>query len=112
VEVRVRESGEPCRRDLRRPLRMYHGSKKRACAAAGLHLESGGGLPPPPPKFVEVPGTTATWVAPAGMPAARALGCGGCTSCGCVCAVCVRAEPVRAGSADFFLGGGRFLADS
>jgi hypothetical protein len=30
-----------------------------------------------------VPGTAATWVAPIGMPAARALGCGGCTSCGC-----------------------------
>jgi hypothetical protein len=39
-----------------------------------------------------VPGTAATWVAQAGMPAARALGYGGCTSCGCVCAASMANE--------------------
>jgi hypothetical protein len=33
--------------------------------------------------------TAATWVAPTGTPVARALWCGGCTSCACLCAVCV-----------------------
>jgi hypothetical protein len=32
----------------------------------------------------------ATWVAPTGTPAARALGCGGRTSCGCVDTACAR----------------------
>jgi hypothetical protein len=37
-----------------------------------------------------MPGTAAMWVAPTGTPAARAPGCGGCTSCGCVDTVCAR----------------------
>jgi hypothetical protein len=52
---------------------------------------------------VPVPGTAAaTWVAPTNMPAIRALGCGGRTSCGCVDAVCARSPR---GSGPCFFGG-------
>jgi hypothetical protein len=56
-----------------------------------------------------------TWVAPTGTPAARALGCGGRTSCGCVVdAHRVRAEPAcREGRVRGFGGGAlRCLAGS
>ena len=57
-----------------------------------------------------VPGTAATWVAPTGTPAARALGCGGRTSCGLrVRGHRVRTEPARAGSV-FWGGGARCAA--
>jgi hypothetical protein len=49
-----------------------------------------------------VPGTAATWVAPTGAPATRALGCGGRTSCGCVETVCAR-SPREPGPC-FFVG--------
>jgi hypothetical protein len=53
-----------------------------------------------------VTGTAATWVAPTGTPAtrhARALGCGGRTSCGCVDTVCARSPR---GPGPCFGGGG------
>jgi hypothetical protein len=54
--------------------------------------------------------TAATWVAPTGTPAARALGCGGRTSCGRADTVCVRSPR---GPGPRFLGGAlRYLADS
>jgi hypothetical protein len=50
-----------------------------------------------------VPGTAATWVAPTGTPAARALECGGRTSCELwVRGDRVRTEPARAGSVVFW----------
>jgi hypothetical protein len=60
-----------------------------------------------------VPGTAATWVAPTGTPAARALGCGGRTSAVGAWAwtPCVRGA--RGGRVRGFLGGAlRCLADS
>jgi hypothetical protein len=59
-----------------------------------------------------LPGTFATWAAPTGMLAAsRAPGCGGCTSCGCVYAVCSRSP--RGPGPRFGRGGAlRCFADS
>jgi hypothetical protein len=64
-----------------------------------------------PTQAAGVPGAAAMWIAPTGMPAARAGGGGGgCTSCGCVDYHSMRREPsailiakVRKGQATFLL---------
>jgi hypothetical protein len=53
-----------------------------------------------------LPGTAATWVAPTGTPAARALGCGGRASCGCVETACARSPR---GPGPCFFGGGALI---